>query len=219
MNVDEIEKAHRSGIRGIFYLYDRKRLAKSLPFKLSLSIAIIAMLIVVVNYDNNIISLIKSISETNVDVLPSLLGFTLGGYALIIGFASSGNLKNLTTPAPNEKGSVFQLLVAIFSINILQQFFAFILSFFISISLEFDYGVAVYKNIPSLIHIVNIVALFAMIFLTLWALFTIPYVVTNLFNLAQINHAIGTVERIAEEDDEENFNPSTNDANDGNYTG
>jgi hypothetical protein len=202
--VSESQEMHRVGFRGLLFIYNWKRLKKSTPFWLSLIITLLSAAIIGMWFTKLLFASVQSLVALNLSVFPNLLGFTIGGYALIVGFTGVGDLKNFTERAKDEKGSFYQLLVSVFSISIFTQICTIVISYAISfiITSKFHdeiFGVKDYRWFAG----VNLVVVCLLIFFSLWSFFTIPYLVVNLFNFAQTNHSIASVRRIEDEIDGE----------------
>ena len=68
--------------------------------------------------------------STPIGVLPNLIGFTLGGYAILISFGNERFINILTEPVDNKPASIFMAVNATFVHFIVVQVFALMLALF-----------------------------------------------------------------------------------------
>jgi hypothetical protein len=209
MTEDELEKdekeygeMHQMGAKGILFVYNWTRLAKSIPFICSLILSGLVTLSMIIFFQKLIFGAIETLLEMNITIFPCLIGFTVGGYALIVGFAGVGDLKKFTEKAKNEKGSFFQLLISIFSVGIVLQFATILLTYVVNFIIKSHFhSFLFHKTESDFFLIVNCFAFLILLFISLWSLFIIPYIVINLFHFAQTNHSISYLEREQDEKD------------------
>lgn len=200
MNKQELKRMHPTGLKGIFHVYDWKRLRRSQAFKVALILTIIlAIALPFADRKAEYFTHVQALSELGVAIFPCLLGFTIGAYALIIGFASSSNLKKFTRKAPNSNGSFYQALMSIFSVTILLQTVCIVVSFAVGYIAKSKFTIDLINEYSALRVATNYSITLFISFVSLWSLFTIPYVATNLFNFAQTNHLLGAIERVNDE--------------------
>ncbi|GAB3990434.1 hypothetical protein GCM10028807_17590 [Spirosoma daeguense] len=191
---ERIKEDHPFSYRGILRAYDAKEIRESWPFlwSLGLSVATVA----ITGYSTKSYYEILGFWVSQVmSVFPNLLGFNLGGYALIVGFGNGSLLKAMTRKQPNKKASIFQKLSGVFAFSILLQLTAFIMAFLINFLKEFKFEV----NCQDLANIVNASTIGILSFLGFWGLLIIPNLVTNIFTFGQMHHSLLTIERIEDE--------------------
>lgn len=190
----DLKAGHELGIRGIIKDFSLKKLLISFPFISSLILASVWCCLTYSEKDGNYADLEK-LADFSITVFPSLLGFNLGGYALLIGFGNTTLIKSMTDRVDGD-ASLFQNLSAIFAFSILLQAVALILAIlvrqFIEINLSFSVSAAAASY-------TNIGVFFVLGFLSLWALLLLPYVITNLFTFGQLHHFFLAIEKIKEE--------------------
>lgn len=198
--IHESEAMHQMDMAGLLFIYNKKKLLHSAPFLLSLAISFLAVVIIAVGFRDVLFSAVQSLTALNLSVFPNLLGFTIGGFALIVGFTGVGDLKKFTLKAKKENGSFYQLLVAVFSVSIFAQFCTILLSYAISFIISSHFHFQLFKfEFHNWFYAVNGIIVFVLFLFPLWSFFTIPYLVLDLFNFAQTNHSIATANRIEDE--------------------
>ncbi|MEJ7665551.1 MAG: hypothetical protein WKG07_41520 [Hymenobacter sp.] len=117
-DVKNLAQQHEAGFAGLRHLYPRDLLWKGILWP-----AIISSLLTGIFLLAQIepLKIVFSIVESIIAVMPSLLGFLLGGYTILISFSNSKLLKSLTEIPANDKISVFQKVSCIFALTILVQ--------------------------------------------------------------------------------------------------
>jgi len=187
-----IRELHRVGIFGILSILRIKGTFKKFPFHSSWIVSIVIVILVAALDVEKLYSFLKSTSEILVAFFPSLLGFSLGGYALVVGFSNMDLIKKASS---TEKHSLYQILNAIFALSIIFHVFTTILSLSVYWFIKVEFGELVNLEIDVLNHFVNAVLLFLLLFASIYSLWLTPYVVTNLFTLSQINNLHLTIEQ------------------------
>jgi len=194
ITIESIKKDHPFSYKGVFYSYDWKEVRTSYPFWISLAISIVLLFVSPFSKQDSFVITSFWVSQI-LTIFPSLLGFNLGGYALIIGFGNAELVQSLTKKGKNRKNSIFQKLSGIFAYAILLQLFAFCLAFFgnFSIQLKFTLQQDLIRNI------LNYLFTFLLSFIGLWGIFILPSLVINVFNFGQMHHFKLTQKRLEEE--------------------
>ena len=99
MTNEEIKKTHPMGLRGIFNRYTLVKIIKSTGMVVSF-IATLSFTVFLWFYykeTNEFYTFLGKITTTLLSLLPNLLGFCIGGYALIIGACSMEIIKKMST--------------------------------------------------------------------------------------------------------------------------
>jgi len=196
-----LKKSHPTGLRGILKNFTWRKMFLKPPFLFSILLAVSWCYLTFNIRDNNYVDLLKLV-DFNIAIFPSLLGFNLGGYALLIGFGNIALIKSMTE-SQEGKASIFQKLSAIFAFSILLQatvlILAIVIRYFTDIGLSFEV-----QDITAATF--NIALYFLLAFFSLWAIFLLPYVITNLFTFGQLHHFYLTIEKMKEIKEDENKN-------------
>lgn len=192
---DKVKGLHTVGLRGIKDILYKKGTFKKLPFWVSLLLSLgISVALLSVSPEKSFIYLRDSV-ELILSFFPSLLGFSLGGYALVVGFS---NLDLIKAGSKTDKHSVYQILNAIFSLCIFLQVMTTLLSFLLSWIIKVNFFGLTSLQMGFTGDMANGCLLFFLMFCSLYSLALTPYVVTNLFTLSQINSSYLTIQKIRE---------------------
>jgi hypothetical protein len=199
-NNHPLKVAHQPGIKGILHIHGIRRASKKIPLRLAILFTFLTSLLFFGTAKSSYI-ILSSFIDIGISLLPNLLGFSLGGYALIIGFGNVSLIKSMTRRLSNENGSLFQKLSAIFAFGILLQISSLILTYVAKLIIQFD--VSLLPNSLSarstIYGIVNVFASIVLLFFYYWTLFIIPFIVTNIFSFGQTHHMFLTVEKLKED--------------------
>jgi hypothetical protein len=129
-------------------------------------------------------------------VFPSLLGFSLAGYALIVGYSNLDLIKAGSTP---EKHSAYQILSAIFALGILMQVVTTILDFILTFLVRADIS-KTFGLPPSVAgDYLNVFLLSLLLFLSIYSLFATTYIINNLFTMGQANSLFLTARKMQDD--------------------
>jgi hypothetical protein len=193
---EKIKKLHEVNLKGIFDVLIQKRTFRKWPFFIAILIGLSTCVwLLIVSAD--LTKVLNSTSALIQTVFPGLLGFSLGGYAIVVGFSNADLIKQSTK---TDKHNIYQILSGIFALSILIQVVATIIGIIVYWCLNIDVC-SVFKihSPPLLADIVNSLLLFILFSSSLYSLILIPYVVTNLFTLSQLNSLYYTVIKAKED--------------------
>ncbi|WP_020603150.1 hypothetical protein [Spirosoma spitsbergense] len=191
---DQIKKDHPFSYKGIMHAYDAKEIGESIPFWVSIALAVTTLVITWLS-SKSFYEILIFWTEQIMAVFPNLLGFNLGGYALIVGFGNGSLLKAMTRKNAGKKSTIFQKLSGVFAFSILLQLAAFIAAFLITFLNKFEFK----SNSQITVDSVNALLVFILSFLGFWGLLIIPNLVSNVFTFGQMHHSLLTIERIKSE--------------------
>ena len=176
------------GLRGIFNRYTLVKIIKStgmvVSFIATLSFTVFLWFYYKETYE--FYTFLGKITTTLLSLLPNLLGFCIGGYALIIGACSMEIIKKMSTPLDNNgnKLSFYQILSSIFASTLIIQCITLLLTFLIHLFMLLELKTT-YECIGSIINLLLIFVLTLFSFLSISLLF---YTVINIFTLGQSVH-------------------------------
>ena len=207
---DEIRKHHKVGLKGIWDILLKKGTFKRLPFWLSIFLSVGMCVSLICISPEKSFRYLKDSTELILSFFPSLLGFSLGGYALVVGFS---NLDLIKAGAKPEKHSVYQILNAVFSLCIFLQVMTTLLSFVVSWIIKVNLFDLTTLKTGIIGDVTNSIVLLLMAFSSVYSLLLTPYVVTNLFTLSQVNSSFLTIQKVSE-----NKNPKNQTGNSGEST-
>ncbi|WP_372640235.1 hypothetical protein [Ancylomarina sp.] len=180
--INNLKHTHGMGLEGLLHVYELKKFLKSL---------IIPSVITCVTYagiilsGTNILSAVNAITQTVLSITPSLLGFLLGGYAIIIGFGDEKFLKSAAKISKEKPISTYQKFSGVFAISILSLGAALIVAFVFSLIEQIDASILMSTII---IEYTNKIALFLIIAISSYAVVQIQTMIVNIFNLSQMHH-------------------------------
>lgn len=171
------------GIPGILNLYSWNFFKKSLTYPIGTTIPLWGLSLY---FCSDFVTIIKSIVDLSITVVPTLIGFTLAGYALLIGF---GNSEFITFISKNYNNglTLYQKINVVFAFSLLFQLVFLIISSFVYfyIKLDFD-SLPIFGD--SLIYSTNAVVLLLLIFGFFYSLFAVKDMIANVFSFGQIHH-------------------------------
>ncbi|RNI32248.1 hypothetical protein EFA69_02665 [Rufibacter immobilis] len=195
--LQELEDRHLAGFAGLWKNYTRDKLFRGIKFPLLFSLV---FTILFSFFNEDLYTIIKDISSTTLSVIPNLLGFLLGGYAIIIGFGNVELLKSTTRTSENKPVSLFQAMSSIFAFCILAQAGSLILGAVYQLFINVDFeSVSWFDTIQPYYRSFNVLWLFLITFALLYSIFLLPVMLINVFNFAQAYHLRLTIERIKED--------------------
>lgn len=178
------------GVLAIYFEQSSKNQFYSLIKKLIRGYAIPLIVCIVAFYlitqsEEQVYKQLITVSALFSNILPNLLGFNLGAYALFTGFGGASFLKKIVS-YKQENYSLYQKNSAIFALSIIMQaftlFFCVIIDIFSGINID---GIPV-----RLTNTVNELSLFFTLlfgFISVWIMISL---VINIFNLSQKYHFI-----------------------------
>ncbi len=189
MNIDkelnDLKELHEVGYKGL--LCNKTYIWKLINDKTTYVSILLSILIFCpfIFFSINSYLLLNKVIALSISIFPSLLGFCIGGYAIIIGFGDRNIIKSMSDPLSNRGNlSFFQIVNGTFALSILIQiitlFFSFVISLFIAMNFEASSQVIMNNT--------NYTLSFFVIFLSIFSLFLICDTVINIFNFAQMVH-------------------------------
>lgn len=188
----ELKNSHKFSIKGIFPKYIIRKFLYSYSMLISVGItAILSFLIIYFKLENTF-TLLDEIINITLDLLPNILGFCIGGYALIIGIGNIEALKKMSSPMEKRDNlSFFQILSSVFAGSLVLQCITLLLSFIIKIILKLEITV----SSKSIAIVVNCLTIISILFLSTLSLVLLYYTVINLFNYGQSMHFLIRLEK------------------------
>lgn len=151
-------------------------------------LAMLVVSIVVYLFKGNVseIELIKLVGGIVTGGFPSIIGFILTGYALIIGFSGSDFLLKMAKSKADDKHSLFERVNSTFAmvigVLVVTYMAAGVIAFVSGLQIEWPFaeGVEAY----------NAFVLFLLLFLFYYSICALLDIVLNVFNLGQLAHAV-----------------------------
>lgn len=191
---NKIKEIHESSFKGVIENYNIRRLFVSFPFLFSLILTGLLFVFNLINADSFEFDL-RGLLELSITIIPSLLGFSLGGFAIIVSFNDKFFLKKLNKieiDYENKKlnPSLFQSLIAVFAWGIIMQAVTLVISFLLKyLDLIFPNYSAINPCVLNHSFLSNFFFLVLSFFMT-YSLMLIPYIVKNVYGFGQLVHFI-----------------------------
>lgn len=171
------------GIKGIFSIFSIKRLIKETSFLVSLCLAIIFSIVVVIFCNDKMLDIIEKIIDLIIAIVPAILGLSLAGFAIVISQINTETLERTADIQKKNENSLYQKTNAAFSIMCLTQLTALIISVILTLIMQISKKILVSYFIAK---IVNIILIFLLTFICLYALFSVFDIIYTIFNSGQI---------------------------------
>lgn len=185
-----IEK-HIPSFKGILNIISHRNTLKKLPFLITFILTAL-FLFIIPNKLNYILNCLSHLTEITLNVFPDLLGFSLGGYALIVGF---NNTELIKKTSKIDDYSTYQVLSAIFALSVIIQVFSTLLAFLIKFLFDNAYLIKQIVTNDFCLIFISYAMLFTLMLSVLYSLILTPYIVVNLFTLSQIVNMNHTIEQ------------------------
>lgn len=174
------------GWKQIWLLYGWKELFsfRNKLFYFSLFV-VFAFSILFLKFGNDSVTsydLIVKIVGLGISILPTLLGFNLGAYALIIGFLTNQTLLSVLTKAKDgESANNLQRICSVFAVNIITQAFTLLCSFLFSVFI--DLKISLPTNFIYYDEIISVINYFSLIFILFFTLYSVVLLIQNAINV------------------------------------
>lgn len=174
------KKKDNFGVRAIIKNYSVKSLLKGGKYPLLISIIVMLICLFSKGID---IQLIEGASDLIISIIPSLLGFVLSGYAILIGF---GNITIIAKKQKDDKPTLYQKISAVFAVGLIMQVLLLGFTFFVKLVIKQDIvnpigGVFIY-------YATNYFTFFSLVFGLFYVTYMIKDLVVNVFNIGQIQN-------------------------------
>lgn len=169
-------RQHKFGFKALFSNYGKDLFNRGLILPSILTTIIIP--IVYCYSEQPIIVILSEITDLIIALIPSLLGFVLSGYALLIGFGS------IITIDKGKEPTLYQKISAVFSMSLIFQIGLLVVAAIIKLVLK----VGISSTSIHLSCAVNYILTTFLFFCFLYILGMIKDLVINIFNYSQYQH-------------------------------
>lgn len=190
----------RTGWGGVFTIYPLRKLGKGGIFPvifLTISIAIYSQ-----GENSEPIVLMKKVAEIITNGFPSIIGFVLTGYALIIGFSGTELVGKMACVKVDNGHSYFEVVSSIFAvvlgIVVSTYIVACIVTFVIELQIPWPFSLDSARCF-------NTVSLFGLLFLFYYSIFSLLDIIVNVFNIGQYANAVAQNKQMVENTDRDNL--------------
>ncbi len=187
MPTNDIKERHHVSIKGIFNKHTVRTVFISYAMFFSLVITGIIAPLLFFGKNHNSFEALKIICDLVIVLLPNLLGFCIGGYALIIGAGNLDILKLMSMPIENKgRLSYYQILSSVFAMSLVIQCFTLFVAFIVNILLSIEFTPISYL----LGVIVNFTIMSIMLLLVVFSMMLLYCTIINIFNFGQSTHFV-----------------------------
>jgi len=174
------------GFKGVWRNYPKKNIRKSIRFPFLASLIISGIIYL---SEKNVIDFITYLADLITTVIPNILGFTLSGYALIIGLTDTETLQKMSKKDNDTKRpSLFQEVNSTFAFVLMALSSIVIIGLLVKLVIMADIYISFLPSWSA--SIVNILTFFSLVFLVLYALVSIIDIIKNVFNFGQFVHIL-----------------------------
>lgn len=175
-----------TGWNGVFSVYPLRKLWKGaiIPFLfLVISIAVYFM-----GEKHSPIDLMKKVADIITSGFPSIIGFVLTGYALIIGFSDTELVGKMARIEVDKEGhSYFEVVNSIFAVVLRVVVSTYIAACLVSYVLELQISWPFNDNCADCF---NTLCFFIFLFLFYYSIFALLDIIVNIFNIGQYANAV-----------------------------
>lgn len=190
---DLLREAHKGDWKTFFKIYNWKTFTKSKTFQYSLLIGV-GWTAILYFFEIDSYEFLKSMVELHISILPSLLGFSMGAYALLLtGFTANILRKvvdkhSLKYNSLQKTSSVFGMILLVMAISLTSNY---LVSNMINLNVSHIFSVSIFVA-----KLTNISAVFVISVLSTYSIFLTANSVINLFAFSQFLSGVTTVEVI-----------------------
>lgn len=183
-------KNHGTDIKTFWSIYGgfQNGLIKSGYFWFSLITSILGIILFYLIDGIDAFSMIVHLNEKILSILPNIIGFNIGAYALIIGFGQKNIIDQMSIKLDDSKYTLFQHMGATFAFSVLIQSFTIMVSFFLELFIESFQKLNLCNLSISTINGLNGFIFYMLLFLSIYSVVLIPKIVLNVFGFSQLYH-------------------------------
>lgn len=184
--VEQNKDYFKTSWRGVLDIIYQRKIWLEWPFLACLAFTALVVVMVAVCGDGDSFLYLQQLCELSVSIFPNLLGFTLGGFAIVVGFSNTELLKKASIP---EEYSVYQQLNAIFAYHLIFQVFTLLIAYVTLWLMQIDLSKVFEVYSDGWGKALNIAFIGLIFFGGLYSIILAIYSILNLFSLSQINSA------------------------------
>lgn len=196
---EHFKKIHRGDLKTLLKIYwENKPIYNSPYFRASFAISLFSIILPIF-FPIQKLEVIEFLANSAVAIFPSILGFNLGGYILLISLSTSKILNEVTEP-DQEKGeeySFYQKMSSVFAFSLLLQAFSLICGIALTMIIKIGKG---HEIVHWLAETINSFVLIMMSFIITYSTILIWQIILNIFNYGQVLHFFIRIERLEEQD-------------------
>lgn len=190
----------RAGWGGVFTIYPLRKLGKGGIFPAVF--LLISIIIYCLGDNREPIALMKKVAEIITNGFPSIIGFVLTGYALIIGFSGTELVGKMACVKVDDGHSYFEVVSSIFAVVLGFVVSTYIVACIVTLVIELQIPWPFELDCA---HCFNTVSLFVFLFLFYYSIFSLLDIIVNVFNIGQYANAVAQNKQTVENTDRNNF--------------
>jgi hypothetical protein len=151
-------------------------------------ISLVGSLIAALTFNINTYSYINEVIKLLIQLVPSLLGFTIAGYSFLMAFIPQRLMDRISEPLKDSRISLYQRITSSLAFNIFQHAVILIVSYivYLTIFIQEDNKLSFEKT--SFTEFINEAGFVLVNVLLFVALAVIIQIIASSFNLAQLYH-------------------------------
>lgn len=175
-----------TGWNGVFSIYPLRKLWKGaiIPFLF----LVVSIVVYFFGENHSPIDLMNNLADIIISGFPSIIGFVLTGYALIIGFSGTELVGKMACIEVDQEGhSYFEVVSSIFAVVWGVVVLTYIIACLVSYALELQILWPFDNNYADCF---NTVCFFIFLFLFYYSLFALLDIIVNVFNIGQYANAV-----------------------------
>lgn len=175
-----------TGWNGVFSVYPLRKLLKGaiVPFLF----LVISIIVYIAGEKHSPIALMNKVADIIISGFPSIIGFVLTGYALIIGFSGTELVgKMACIEVDQERHSYFEVVSSIFAVVLGVVVLTYIIACLVSYVLELQ---VLWPFNNKYADCFNTVCFFIFLFLFYYSIFALLDIIVNVFNIGQFANAV-----------------------------
>lgn len=178
-------KSKNFGIKAILKIYDIKLLLNGAKYPFAITIIISIAFLLFGQIDKDVLI---AVVDLVLSIIPSLLGFVLSGYALLIGF---GNIEVIakrkkTDDTTISKPTLYQKVSTVFAVGLIMQIILLVFAFGLKLVLKLE--IPCLFDDSRICETVNYGIFILLVFGLLYVTVMIKDLVVNIFNFSQVQH-------------------------------
>lgn len=172
------------GWKTVFELYTCKKLWASSKWPLLCTLMILPVFIFSTRTS---LFFIAEITSLIISIIPNVLGFLLGGYALLMGFSGS-NIVETMSKSKDDKPTLYQKQNTVFAMALFALFLGLVTGVIVELVLKAEIVIPLPYADYLPIEQFNYVILCLLCYMLFYAVFAIKDMVINVFNFGQLVH-------------------------------
>ncbi len=182
-----LEEKHKGDLKTLLKIYwSNKPMYKSQYFWIAICASVLLILFASLLQISRF-EILEFLVHQAISIIPSVLGFNLGAYIILISLNSTNILKEMTEPNVElgEEYSFYQKMSSVFAFSLLLQATTLVFGIIVSMVMNLCNSIIIGNLIA---EITNILSQFFLCFVLSYSLVLIGQIVLNVFNFGQVLH-------------------------------